>query len=174
MDYSFDDKIDVKLITMFVIDSFRVPVPNSYLVDVIMLEPIVNYFDLENHLAELFEEGFVTYYTENCDKFYSLTDKGKEALNFFSSKIPKTVRQRLLKTIKQKEKELKNSLSLIADYKKINDIEYKVSLGITEGSSDLFSLTISVGDEITAKKICAKFKEDPQLLYSEILSMLIK
>ncbi len=174
MDYCFDDKINVKLISMFVIDSFRMPVPNSYLVDIIMLQPIVNYFDLENHLAELYEEGFVTYYTEDCDRFYSLTEKGKEALKFFSSSIPKTVRERLLRTIKLKVKELKNSLSIKADYAKVSDIEYSVSLGITEGASDLFNITIAVGDEIMAKKMCAAFKKDPQALYSEVLSMLIK
>lgn len=174
MDYCFDDKIDVKLITLFIIENFRMPVPNSYLVDIIMLNPIINYFDLENHIAELFDEGFVTYYTEDCDRFYSLTDKGQEALKFFSSRIPKTVRERLLRTIKLKVKELKNELSIKADYEKISDIEYKVTLGIIEGASELFCVSIAVGDEIMAKKMCASFRHDPEALYSEILSALIK
>ena len=174
MDYCFDDKIDVKLIALFIIENFRMPVPNSYLVDIIMLNPVINYFDLENHIAELFEEGFVTYYTEDCDRFYSLTQKGQETLKFFSARIPKTVRERLLRTIKLKVKELKNELSIKADYEKVSDIEYKVTLGIVEGVSELFNISVAVGDEIMAKRMCAAFKHDPQALYSEILSSLLK
>ena len=56
VDYCFNDKIDVKLIALFVIDSFKMPVPASYVVDTLMLQPIVNYFDLTSQLAELEKE----------------------------------------------------------------------------------------------------------------------
>ena len=173
MDYCFNDKIDVKLIALFVIDSFKMPVPASYVVDTLMLQPIVNYFDLTSQLAELEKEEFVTYYIENDERFYSITERGKEALGYFSLRIPKTVRERLLRTVRLKIKELKNALSLKAEYSKINDIEYLVSLGISEGVYDLFNLSLSVGDETMAQKMCAQFKKDPQFLYSEILSLLI-
>lgn len=174
MDYCFDDKIDVKLIALFIIDNFKMPVPNSFVVDTLMLEPFVNYFDLQQQMAELEEEELVTYYNEDADKFYSLTQKGTQALEFFSLRIPKTVRERLLRAIKIKVKDLKNALSIKAEYKKINDIEYGVTLGISEGNFDMFSVTISVSDELMAKKMCASFKNNPQALYSEFLSALTK
>ena len=65
-------------------------------------------------------------------------------------------------------------LSVKADYKKINDIEYSVSLGISEGHYDMFNVTLSLGDELMAKKMCAAFKNDPQTLYSEFLAILTK
>lgn len=174
MDYCFDDKIDVKLITLFIIENFKTPVPNSFIVDTLMLEPFINYFDLQEQMAELEEEEFVTYYTENNNRFYSITQKGTQALEFFRVRIPKTVRERLLRAIKIKVKDLKNALSIKAEYKKINDIEYCVTLGISEGNFDMFGLTISVGDEVMAKKMCGQFKEDPQAMYSEFLSVLTK
>ncbi len=174
MDYSFDEKVDVKLIAMFIIKNFKMPVPNSFIVDTISLEPFVNYFDLQNQMGELEDEELVTYYIEGNDRFYSLTQKGEQALEFFEDRIPKTVRERLLRVIKVKIKDLKNALSVKADYKKINDIEYLVSLGISEGSYDMFNVSISVSDELMAKKMCAAFKNDPQALYSEFLSVLTK
>lgn len=174
MDYCFDEKIDVKLIALFIIDNFKMPVPNSFIVDTLALEPFVNYFDLQQQMGELIEEEFVTYYIEDNDRFYSLTQKGTEALEFFSLRIPKTVRERLLRTIKIKIKDLKNALSIKADYKKVNDIEYSVNLGISEGSYDMFSVSISVSEETMAKKLCAAFKNNPQSLYSEFLSVLTK
>ena len=139
-----------------------------------MLEPFINYFDLQDQMAELEEEEFVTYYVENNDRFYSITQKGTQALEFFSVRIPKTVRERLLRAIKIKVKELKNALSIKAEYKKANDIEYLVTLGISEGNFDMFNFSISVGDEIMAKKICGQFKKNPQAMYSEFLSVLTK
>ncbi len=174
MDYSFDEKIDVKLITLFIIDSFKIPVPNSYIVDVLALEPFINYFDLQQQIGELEEDEFVTYYIEDNARFYSLTEKGTQALEFFSQRIPKTVRERLLRIIKIKIKDLRNALSIKAEYKKVNDIEYSVSLGISEGNFDMFNVSISVSDELMAKKMCAAFKNDPQTLYSEFLSILTK
>jgi aminopeptidase C len=174
LDYCFDDKIDVKLIALFIIDNFKMPVPNSFIVDTLALEPFVNYFDLRQQMGELEEEELVTYYIENNDRFYSLTQKGTQALEFFSLRIPKTVRERLLRTIKIKIKDLKNALSIKADYEKVNDIEYNVSLGISEGNFDMFNVSISVSDELMAKKMCAAFKNNPQSLYSEFLSILTK
>lgn len=174
MDYCFDDKIDIKLIALFIIDNFKMPVPNSFIVDTLALEPFVNYFDLRQQMGELEEEELVTYYIENNDRFYSLTQKGTQALEFFSLRIPKTVRERLLRTIKIKIKDLKNALSIKADYEKVNDIEYNVSLGISEGNYDMFNVSISVSDELMAKKMCAAFKNNPQSLYSEFLSILTK
>ncbi len=174
MDYCFDDNLDVKLIALFIIENFKTPVPNSFIVDTLMLEPFVNYFDLQQRVGELEEDDFVTFFTEDDERFYSITQKGREALGFFSSRIPKTVRERLLRAIKIKVKDLKNALSIKAEYHKINDIEYSVSLGISEGNFDMFSLTISVGDEIMAKKMCGAFKNNPQSMYSEFLSVLTK
>ena len=174
MDYCFDDKIDVKLIALFIIENFKTPVPNSFIVDTLMLEPFVNYFDLQQQMGELEDEEFVTYYVENNDRFYSITKKGAEALEFFRVRIPKTVRERLLRAIKIKIKDLKNALSIKAEYKQVNDIEYSVSLGISEGNFDMFSLSLSVGDEVMAKKICGQFKQNPQAMYSEFLSVLTK
>ncbi len=174
MDYSFDEKVDVKLIALFIIDNFKMPVPNSFIVDTLSLEPFVNYFDLQHRIGELEEEELVTYYVEGNDRFYSLTEKGSQALGFFSDRIPKTVRERLLKAIKVKIKDLKNALGVKADYQKVNDIEFLVTLGISEGNFDMFSVSISVSDEMMAKKICASFKNDPQSFYSEFLSVLTK
>ncbi len=174
MDYCFDDKLDVKLIALYIIENFKTPVPNAFIVDTLMLEPFVNYFDLQQRIGELEDEGFVTFFTENDERFYSITQKGREALEFFGDRTPKTVRERLLRAIKIKVKDLKNALSIKADYKKLNDIEYNVSLGISEGSFDMFSLNLSVGDEVMAKKICGAFKNNPQAMYSEFLSILTK
>ena len=100
MDYSFKEKADVKLITLFIIENFKMPVPNYYIVDTLTLEQFINYFDLQQEIGELEEDELITYYIEDDTRYYSLSDKGRQTLEYFSSKIPKTVRERLLRAIK--------------------------------------------------------------------------
>ena len=172
MDYSFDEKIDVKLIALFIIKNFKMPVPNAFIVDTLSLEPFVNYFDLQHQIGELEDEGLVTYTIEDNERLYSLTEKGSQALEFFGNWIPKTVRERLLRAVKVKIKDLRDAHSVKAEVEKVSDIEYLVKLGISEGNYDMFNISLSVGNEIMAKKMCAAFKNDPQKYYSEFLALL--
>lgn len=174
MDYLFDDKLSVKLIALFIINSFGMPAPHSSIVDIIMLNPFVNYFDMEQCLSELTETGYVTFYIEDNTRFYNITTSGKETLTYFSARLPLTVRERLVSAVKLKEKEIRKSLGIDAHYEIVNEIEYKVNLSITEGTTELFGLSISVGDKKTALKMCNSFKKDPQFFYSEVLSLLLK
>ena len=65
MDYSFKEKADVKLITLFIIENFKMPVPNYYIVDTLTLEQFINYFDLQQEIGELEEDELITYYIED-------------------------------------------------------------------------------------------------------------
>lgn len=175
MDYCFTEKIDIKLIVLFIVKNFKMSVPDSYIVDILTLQPFVNYFDLQTCIGEMLDEGFIARDTlGDGTQGLCITKKGDDALEYFFAQIPKTVRERLLKTINVKVKELKNELSLKSEYEKVNELEYCVTLGITEGISELFRLSVSVGDEAMAKKLCAAFRENPQALYSQLLSVLIQ
>ena len=115
----------------------------------------------------------VTYYFEKSVRLYSLTQKGQDAVSFFSSRIPKTVREKLFNTAKQKAKDIRESSSIVAEYNKENDFEYVVTLRITERGYDLFNLSLRVGSAQIAKTICSHFKKDPENFYSGIFSTLI-
>ena len=173
MDYKFDSMEDIKLIILTVINDFNIPVSNALIVDTVLTHSYAEYFDIQQYLYELTEAEMVTYYFEKSVRLYSLTQKGKDAVSFFSSKIPKTVREKLFNTAKQKAKELRDSMSIDAEYRKENDFEYAVTLRIIERGYDLFNLSLSVGSEQIAKNICSRFKKDPENLYSEIFSVLI-
>lgn len=173
MDYHFDSKEDIKLIILSVIKDFNMPVSNSMIVDTVLTHSFAEYFDIQQYLYELTDAQLVTYYVEDEVRYYSLTQKGKDAVEFFSSKIPKTVRERLFQTAKQNAKVLKQSLSIHSEYYKENEMEYTVVMKITERNYDMFKLKMSVGSEAIAKAMCARFEKDPQMLYSKVFSLLI-
>ncbi|MGM9551584.1 MAG: DUF4364 family protein [Clostridia bacterium] len=173
MDYHFDNKEDIKLIILTVIKDFNIPVSNSMIVDTVLTHAFAEYFDIQQYLFELTDAQLVTFYTEDDVRYYSLTQKGKDAVEYFSKKIPRTVRERLYKTSRKKAKELMDSLSIKAEYYLENDFEYTVSLRIVEQGYDMFNLKLSVGSESIAKKICGKFEKDPEYIYSKVFSLFV-
>ncbi len=173
MDYHFDSKEDIKLIILTVINDFNIPVSNSMIVDTVLTHSFAEYFDIQQYLYELTDAQMVTFYIEDDVRYYSLTKKGKDAVGYFSRKIPITVREKLMKTSKEKAKELLNSISIKSDYYKENDFEYTVNLRIVERGYDMFNLKLSVGSESIAKAMCGRFERDPEGLYSSVFALLV-
>ncbi len=173
MDYHFESKEDIKLIILTVINDFNMPVSNIMIVDTVLIHSFAEYFDIEQYLYELTDAQMVTYYVEKSVRYYSLTQKGRDAVEYFSSSIPITVRERLYETAKVKAKELRDSMSIRSEYYKENDFEYTVSLRILERGYDLLNLKLSVGSEAIAKTISERFKKDPESFYSRIFSILV-
>lgn len=174
MDYHFDKMEDIKLIILNVIDDFNIPVPNAMIVDTVLTHSYADYFDILQYIYELAEAELITYYTEDDVRYYSLTHRGREAMEYFSLQIPLTVREKLFKTAREKAKELRESQSVVADVVKENDFEYTVNLKITELGYDLFSLSLRIGSEKAAKAVAARFKRDSENIYSQIFSGLIE
>lgn len=174
MPYSFENPADVKLILLYLLDSFQIPVPNAYLVDTALDPSFVNYFDLQQALLDSLDCGFVSYYEEDGTRFYSLTKRGTEALSFFREKLPLSVREKLHVTARMKLKELRHALSIIADCKQISELEYESTIGIREAGYDLFRVTLTLGNEATARQICSEFKQNPQGIYAKILNVFLQ
>lgn len=173
MDYHFDSKEDIKLIILTVINDFNIPVSNAMIVDTVLTHSFAEYFDIQQYLYELTDAQMVTYYVESEIRYYSLTPKGKDAVEFFKNKIPRTVRERLFQTAKIKAKEQLDSQSIVAEYYPENDMEYTVVMKIVERGYDMLNLKMSVGSEAIAKAMCSRFTKDPEGFYSTLFSLLI-
>lgn len=173
MGYYFEELTDIKLLIMKTIQYFKDAIPENILTDTILANNYANFFDLQQAIYELTENKLVTYFEDEGRRF-SLTSLGETALEGFSSRIPKSVCEKLYQTVRIKIREYENDLSLIADYEHSGDMEYTVKLGIMEGGYEIFTVSLSIYDEKMAKNICREFKRSPQTLYSEILSVLLK
>ena len=173
MGYYFEELTDIKLLILKTIQYFKDAIPENILTDTILANNYANFFDLQQAVYELTENKLVTYY-EDEGRHFSLTALGETALEGFSSRIPKSVCEKLYQTIRIKIREYENDLSLIADYERSGDMEYTVKLGIMEGGYEIFTVSLSIYDEKMAKNICREFKRSPQTLYSEILSVVLR
>ncbi len=173
MPYKFEELTDIKLIILKTVQYFKTAMPEAILTDAILDRGFANFFDLQQAVYELTENRLLTYYEEKGARLYSLTRLGETAAEGYQSRIPRSVLEKLYQTVRIKIREYENGLSLIADYEKTGDMDYRVHLGIMEGGYEIFTVTLSLFDEKMAQNVCRRFKCDPQVLYSEVLSALI-
>jgi len=171
--YTFVEPTDIKLIILYIIKNYNLPLDNSQITDIFMSHSFVDYFTMQEYLDQMIEGELIEIYIENNIKKYILTLRGQDALKFFIDKIPVTVRERILLSIRQYQKQLKNALEISAHYHAANELEYVINCSVSENGNELFAVTMSAGSKQMAVDACNKFKKDPQKIYSEILRVLL-
>lgn len=175
MSYYFEEPIDVKLLIIRTIQYFKDAIPESILLDTILINEYANFFDLEQAIYELTENRLITYYEDGqYGRRFSLTKLGETALEGFAARLPRSVCEKLYQTVRIKIREFESELSVTADYEKGTESEYTVRLGIMEGGYEIMKLSLSLFDERLARNLCREFKRAPQNLYNEILSAVLK
>ena len=171
--YIFTEPTELKLIILYIIKNFNMPIDNGQITDIFMSHTFVDYFTMQGYIDEMEEDKLIEIHAENEIRKYYLTDRGKEALEYFINRIPRTVRERVLLSIKTYQKKLRNQIDITAEFHEVNELEYGVDCTICESGKPLFSVFLSTGSKESAKDACRRFKENPEKVYSELLRVLL-
>ena len=76
-----------KLLLLYILKTLKQPISNTQLTEIVLENSFINYFTLQQYIAELDESKFIEY-TEVMDKkLLKLTDKGENVLSFFKDRI---------------------------------------------------------------------------------------
>ena len=172
MAHYFEEQTDIKLIILFITENFKCPVTDRRIVEAALSPNILNYFDLEESMSELLKSDLLEAYGDGRRTLYQLTQKGKDTLTYFEERIPYSVREALLASIKKVRKEDATENDISAEYEKVDDLNYSVRLKVSECGFPLFELFLSVPDEKTASEMCLKFRKDPTHYYQKIFGMM--
>ncbi len=167
--YTFTEPSEVKLIIMYIIENFREPIDNGQITDIFMDYAFVDYFTMQKYLDELVETKLVAIDYADKLRLYFLADHGREAYEAYIHKIPTSVREKLLKTIKAYKKRERNAEDISASFRSINELSYLTELSIRDSGFPLMEVRLAVGSKDTAREICQKFKEDPDKVYKALM-----
>ena len=170
--YKFTEPSELKSIILFIIHGYGEPIDNSTITDIFMYHEFVDYFTMQQYLNELTSSGLLETFSGNSTNKYIITASGLEAYNGFSTHIPISVRENILRTIKDYKKKLADGRNITAKYIYHNEIDHEANLKITEGTSVLMELSLNAGSKENARLICENFKNNPQKIYSDIFNIL--
>lgn len=168
------DDYEAKLIILFALENLKKS-PNYQILSQVVSQSVdVQYFELEQYLKAVMEIGSVEEYTIDNDIVYSLTKLGEETCEYFSSRIPPSVREKIINAAREVNNDTSDLNKVYADYIPINEIEYKVVCGIMENGIKMLDFEMYAGEKERAKKICSYFKANTREFYMNIVDNIEK
>ncbi len=170
---SSDQQLKFKIIILYIINHFSVPLTNQQLTDFILEHDILNYFDLQQFLTDLVDTSMLEYSMSEGEKYYIITESGKNTLELFSDRVSQSLRRTINDSIDTKKKSFVIKTNITADYYKEDDNDYIVHLSVKEGIYTLMDIKINVVSNKDAKRLCENWEKKAQYLYGDILNKLI-
>ena len=161
-----------KLIVLYMLNRVSFPLTAAQISDFILTREYTNFLTLQQVIRELTDTGLVDARTVRNRTQLLLTKDGKQTLDFFSQQISASIRQEIDEYLKENEMELRNEVSILADYYKSNSGEYEAHLKAKEGNVTLVDLIISVPVEETAAAICDNWQKKNQEIYQYLIEQL--
>ena len=163
-----------KLIVLYMLKKIDFSLTNSQISSFILEQGYTTYFTLQSVLSELTESGLIHQETIQNSSFYTITPEGEETIGFFENKIYQSIRDDIDHYLKENKMQLRNEVSVIADYYRNTAGEFAVRCQVKEKHSDLIDLTVTVPDEAQAKAICSQWQKKCQTIYEYIMKELLQ
>ncbi|HHY81640.1 MAG TPA: DUF4364 family protein [Clostridiales bacterium] len=164
---------DNKLSILFYAQALNIPLSNEQITEFFIKKYFLNYFDLQQLLAELVESQHLSYMEGRHYHYYTLTNKGREALKFFSSRIDVNTRRSILEYADENRDRMRKESQLTADYKRLDNQEYEVMLRVMEGEMVLMEMKLNVINSEQAKIICSNWRSKAPEVYKKVMESLI-
>ena len=162
-----------KLIVLYMLQKVDFPLTNSQISEFVLERGYTTYFTLQSVLSELTESEMIRQETiRNCS-YYTLTEAGEEALRYFQNRISQPIRSDIDAYLRENKMQLRDEVSIVADYYKNTAEEYTVRCVVKEKYVNPIELTITVPDETQAKTVCRSWRQKCQEIYEFVMKELL-
>ena len=161
-----------KLIVLYMLTRVDFPLTKAQVGDFILGKEYTNFLTLQQAIGELIDAGLVTAQSIRNRTHLTITGEGRETLRFFQNQINDSIKSDIDDFFRENEIELRNEVSILADYYKSTSGEYEAHLTAKDKNVDLVNITISVPSEETAAAICDNWQKKNQDIYQYLISQL--
>ena len=162
------DKLDIKLLVLYILDRAAAPIDFATLTDLAMCDSGVDYFRFAEAVAELTGSGHL----DREGEFYAATDKGRRACSAGESSLSPVIRQRCDRRLAPLNQALKRKAQVRAQVNEQSQ-GFDVCLSMDDDKGSLFSLTLLAPTREDAQHIADGFLEHPDRVYNALLGVLL-
>ena len=131
------------------------------------------YFTLQQAISEMVEAGFLREETTHNRTLYHLTQEGADTIHFFKNNISSAIQQDIDMFFDEKSYDLKNEVSIKADYYQTKNLEFAVRCQILGNGSPLIDMTLTVPTEEEATSVANNWNKKNQEVYAQIIASLL-
>lgn len=162
------DKLDIKLLILYLLDHLAAPIDFSTLTDLAMCDPGVDYFLFAEAITELIQSEHI----KLEDDRYSITDKGHSNSADSESSLSVVIRKRCDSRLAPLNAELRRSAQIHTDVHEENGT-YVLSLSLDDDMGNLMHLSLTAVSRDQCEEMSRRFRERPEKIYQHILSLLL-
>ncbi|MDR1536576.1 MAG: DUF4364 family protein [Clostridiales bacterium] len=167
-------QIENKLILLYLIDKMDLPLSRSQITDFVREGEYMDYYTLQQTLADMVEGSYLDKIQDNNNTRYSLTGEGATALEYFENHIPAGIRARINRYVHDHFNSVKRDYEVTANYfVNAETNEFMVKCGVYEDKCTLMEINVSVVSKEQAKLIQSNWKSHVSELYMSILTELV-
>ena len=164
-----------KLLLLYLIDKMDLPLSRSQITDYILEAEFMDYYTLQQALADMAEQGYLEVQQNNNTTRYTATEEGLQTLEYFEKHIPLPVRAKINAYIKENRKNIQRDFETTATFfPNVENDEFVVKCGAYEEGRVLMEISISVDTREQARTVQNNWKSNAKVLYGEILMTLAR
>lgn len=160
---------EIKILICYLADKLEKHLTVDELNEIICGEEIANYFELNQALELLRNNGNII---TDSNGGLVITDIGRANLVTLEHDIPYVIREKALKAAVNLQTRIRREQENRIEISKV-DNGYYVSISVLDGEDELMSVRIFVADYEQASAVKEKFISDPVRAYSEIVALLM-
>ena len=149
------------------------PLTKTQITEFILDKGYTSYFTLQQAIFELIDSALIHSDPVHNVTHLTITDEGIRTLEYFESRISDAIKEDINQHLLDKKIELRNEVSIVADYYKAINNEYAAHCEVKEGPSKLIELTLTVTTQEEAESICNNWKAKSQEIYAHLMQHLL-
>ena len=162
-----------KLIVLYMLDRVSFPMSNAQISEFILEKEYTDYFTIQTALSELVEARCSRLKSVRNTSLYTITEEGQNTLSYFGKKISSQIREEIDAFLAEHSYELRNDISMPADYYETSSGEYAARCRVLEKNSVLIDLTLTVPVREQAEAICGQWRDKSQEIYASLMKALL-
>lgn len=163
------DKLDIKLLILYILGRIAAPIDFSTLTDLCMCDPGVDYFAFAEALSELEASDHLVL----DNGLYSITEKGRRNGADCESSLSPVIRKKCDKRLLELNADLRRNAQVRATVEPRENGEFILHLSLDDSTGNLFALDLLTASERQCAQMAERFRSAPEQIYNGILSVLL-
>lgn len=171
-DGEMNDKIDIKVFILFLLDELKYPMGESIIREIVSENGVVGRFDFAECFSELVEKGHILAYDDGKETLYVVSPLGHMVASELQGTLHDSIREKSRTSAMKRLSLHLRGATTHTSVEKTEDGAFLVRCEIKDAQGSMMNTAITVPTESEAKAVVNHFSEQPEEVCRGILAVL--